>query len=587
MIVLGFSGIHNGEYYRQHYGLRFVGHDSAVALVRDGEVIFAAEEERFSRQKHTSRFPLGALNAALRATRIRLEDINFVAYPWVVTPLKFLRMNINHSHRVPVRYGPRLAVAGLRVLFDLMSPRRIASRFAAELGHPLPPCRGVSHHLAHSACAYFTSAFEHAAVLTVDGQGEDESGSMGEWRGTQYRHIRSIHSPDSIGIIYGLMTDFLGMRAAWDEYKVMGMASYGDPERFAPQFQRLVELLPDGRYRTDRTAMVFEPGYCNTMLSTVFGLPPRLPGEAFAPIHFDLAAGLQRMTESVVFHLLHHLRKKSSASNLCLAGGVFQNSVLNGKILRSGLFQRVHIPPVPGDHGGALGAALHVYHDVTRAERRDVHFSAYAGPEYTDAEIKVALQQDASSVCYQTPADLLAAAAARLASGQILGWFQGRMEYGPRALGHRSILASPMRSEMKDAVNRRIKHREGFRPFAGAVPIERAGEFFELYSASPHMQFVVPVRPGCEDRIPAVVHKGTCRAQTVDGATDPRFHALLIEVGKLSGCPVLLNTSFNDADEPIVCSPTDAIRTFLRTNLDALVIGSFLAERNTSESSGA
>jgi carbamoyltransferase len=579
MTVLGFSGIHNGEYYRQQYGLRFVGHDAAVALVRNGEVIFAAEEERFSRQKHTSSFPKGAFRAALQATGMRLEDINLVAYPWAVTPLKFLRLNMNHSHRVPLRYGPRLALAGLRVLLDLMSPRRIAGRFAAELEHPLPPCRGVAHHLGHAACAYFTSPFDHAAVLTVDGQGEDESGSLGEWRETQYKHIRSIHSPDSIGIIYGLITDFVGMRAAWDEYKVMGMASYGDPERFALQFRGLVELFPDGRYRTNRTAMVFEPGYCNAMLSKAFGLAPRVAGEPLAQIHFDLAAGLQRMTESVVFHLLHHLRAKTSAANLCLAGGVFQNSVLNGKILRSGLFQRVHIPPVPGDHGGALGAALHVYHDVARTGRRDVHFSVFAGPEYTDAEIEVALNQHKSSVCYGTPADLVATAANRLASGQILGWFQGRMEYGPRALGHRSILASPLRREMKDAVNQRIKHREDFRPFAGAAPVERASEFFELDSSSPYMQFVVPVRPSAEERIPAVVHKGTCRAQTVDVAEDPLFHALLVEVGIRTGCPVLLNTSFNDADEPIVCSPTDAIRSFLCTNLDALVIGSFLAER--------
>jgi carbamoyltransferase len=580
MTVLGFSGIHNGEYYRQRYGLRFVGHDAAVALVCDGEVIFAAEEERFSRQKHTSSFPTGALHAALRTTGMRLEDVNLVAYPWVVTPMKFLRMNINHSHRVPLRYAPRLAIAGLHVLCDLMSPRRIAGSFAAELGRSLPPCRGVAHHLSHSACAYFTSPFDHAAVLTVDGQGEDESGSLGEWRGTQYRHIRSIHSPDSVGIIYGLITDFLGMRAAWDEYKVMGMASYGDPERFAPQFRNLVKLLPDGRYRTHRTAMVFEPGYCNEMLSNVFRLAPRVPGEPFAQMHFDLAAGLQGMTESVVFHLLRHLRENSQSANLCLAGGVFQNSVMNGKILRSGLFQRVHIPPVPGDHGGSLGAALHVYHDVARSARRDIQFSVFAGPEYTDSEIEVSLKQHKSSVSYSAPSDLLSVAASRLASGQILGWFQGRMEYGPRALGHRSILASPLRREMKDAVNQRIKHREDFRPFAGAVPVERASEFFELDSPSPHMQFVVPVRHPSGDRIPAVVHKGTCRAQTVDSAEDPLFHALLVEVGRTTGYPVLLNTSFNDADEPIVCSPVDAIRSFLRTNLDALVIGSFLVERN-------
>lgn len=284
------------------------------------------------------------------------------------------------------------------------------------------------------------------------------------------------------------------------------------------------------------------------------------------------------MTESAVFHLLEYLRKQTRSHNLCLAGGVFQNSVLNGKILRSGLFREVHIPPVPGDHGGALGGALHVYHSVTRAPRRDIRFSVFAGPEYADAEIEPVLAQQ-NALRYSRPSDVASVAAQRLAAGEILGWFQGRMEYGPRALGHRSILASPSSKEMRDVVNDRIKHRERFRPFAGAVPLEHAREFFELERHSPYMQFVVPVRESALDRIPAVVHFGTCRAQTVDRAADPLFHTLLLEFGKRTGCPVLLNTSFNDAEEPIVCSPSDAVRTFLSTRLDALVIGSFVVER--------
>ena len=582
MNVLGFSGIRNGERYQERYGLRFVGHDAAVALVCDGKVAFAAEEERFSRRKHTSSFPVGALQAAFDHTGMNVRDLDLVAYPWVVTPLKFLRMNLNHSHRIPLLHGPELALAGLNVMRDLMSPRRIAKQFAKELGHPLPSCRGVSHHLCHSACAYFTSPFDHAAVLTVDGQGEDESGSLGEWRGTRYCHFRSIRSPDSIGILYGMMTDFLGMRAAWDEYKVMGMAAYGDAQRFEPQFRSLVQLLPGGRYRTRRTAMVFSPGYCNSMLSEVFGLAPRTAGEALEQVHFDLAAGLQGMTERVVFHLLQHLRKRSDAPNLCLAGGVFQNSVLNGKILRSGLFEQVHVPPVPGDHGAALGAALSLYHVAAKTPRMDVGFSAFAGPGYTDGQIAETLNQHEGSVGSSRPDELVAMAATRLASGQILGWFQGRMEYGPRALGHRSILASPLQREMKDAVNHRIKHREGYRPFAGAVPVERVNAFFELSRPSPFMQFVVQVRQSAQEAIPAVVHNGTCRAQTVDRAEDPLFHSLLVEFGKITGYPILLNTSFNDADEPIVCSPADAIRTFLRTNLDAMVVGPFLVERRAN-----
>lgn len=578
MLVLGFSGIHNGEYYRDYYGLRFVGHDAAVALVHDGEVLFAVEEERVSRQKHTSKFPAQALEAALRATGLRLKDIDLIAYPWTVTPRKFLHMNLNHLFRVPVLEGPGLAITGMRVIRDLMLSGLVANRFASEVGKQLPPCRGVSHHLGHSAAAYYTSPFNESAVITVDGQGEDESGSLGEWTGTSYRHIRSIYSPDSIGILYGMMTDFLGMRAAWDEYKVMGMAAYGDPARFRPQFEKLVHLRKDGRYRTHRTAMVFKPGYCETMLKRIFNLPARKAGEPLEQIHFDLAAGLQEMTERVVFHLLEHLRKRSRSQNLCMAGGVFQNSVLNGKILRSGLFQNVHVPPVPGDHGGALGAALHTYHNETKAPRKDTRFSVFAGPEYTDSEIEATLVQQ-SAIRYSRPSDIASAAAERLAAGEILGWFQGRVEYGPRALGHRSILANPASKEMRDIVNDRIKHREPFRPFAGAVPLEHAREFFDLERHSPYMQFVVPVRGNTVDRIPAVVHFGSCRAQTVDQSEDPLFHALLLEFGKRTGCPVLLNTSFNDAEEPIVCSPTDAVRTFLSTSLDALFIGGFMVER--------
>jgi carbamoyltransferase len=284
------------------------------------------------------------------------------------------------------------------------------------------------------------------------------------------------------------------------------------------------------------------------------------------------------MTERVVFHLLHSLRKQTRSGNLCLAGGVFQNSVLNGKILRSGLFESIHIPPVPGDHGGALGAALHVYHRATKAPRRDIGFSAFAGPQYTDVEIETVLAQQVT-LRYSRPTDLASATAQRLAAGEILGWFQGRMEYGPRALGHRSILASPLSIEMRDVVNNRIKHREPFRPFAGAVPSEYARDFFELEAHSPYMQFVVPVRESALGRIPAVIHFGTCRAQTVDRSENPLFHNLLLEFGKQTGCPVLLNTSFNDADEPIVCSPDDAVRTFLNTSLDGLVIGGFVVER--------
>jgi carbamoyltransferase len=585
MLVLGFSGIRRGAYYREKYGLRFVGHDASVALVRDGEVLFAAEEERFSRHKHTSDFPVNAFRAALRDARLSIPDLDAIAYPWKVTPAKYLHMLLNHAPRVPLRYAASLAWVGLRVTRDLMSPRRIGRQFAAALGEKLPVCEGVSHHLGHSACAYFTSPFNEAAVLTVDGQGEDESGSLGEWQGTTYRHIRSIYSPDSIGILYGMVTDFLGMRAAWDEYKVMGMASYGDPDRFIKGLSSLVHIDAEGSYRSWRTAMVFQPGYSNRFLQRVLAVSPREPGEPLTQDHFDLAAALQKKTEETVFHLLETLRRSTTSRNLCLAGGVFQNSVLNGKILRSGLYEQVHVPPVPGDHGGALGAALYVNFKRGRGPRKQVPFSAFTGPDAACDAIDAAVQEYRDRVTVFT-AEPCSAAASRLAEGQVIAWVQGRMEYGPRALGHRSILASPLQPEMRDTVNARVKHREEFRPFAGAVPLDRAAEFFELTVPTPYMQFVVPVRAEMQARIPAVVHFGTCRAQTVSRDEDPKFYELLMKFGELTGVPVLLNTSFNDADEPIVCTPRDAIRSFLAMELDALIMSDRIVTKRRASDTG-
>lgn len=586
MIVLGFSGIANGAFYARRYGLRFVGHDAAVALLVDGKLVFAAEEERFTREKHTSALPVQAARAALAAAGLRWRDIDRLAYPWCVTPAKYLRMCWHHAPRVPLAYAPRLVSAGLRVVRDLMWPSRAARLFAAALGEPVLPCRGVEHHLGHAATAYFPSPFERAAVLTLDGQGEDESASLGEWNGARYRRFDSIRSPDSIGILYGLVTDFLGLRAGWDEYKVMAMAGEGDPARFRGAFQRLVELRGAGRYSTRRTAMVFQPGYCERYLARVLAVPPRRAGEPFAPLHFDLAAALQETTERVVFHLLARLRAASDARALCLAGGVALNSVINGKVLASGLFEQVYVPPVPGDHGGALGAALVVQHECAGAPRADLGFSAFSGPDIDEAEIDAALAERAAELCATRPTDLSERTAQLLAEERVVACCRGRMEYGPRALGHRSLLASPISQGMRARINARIKHREPFRPFAAMVPLERAAELFELAGPSPFMQFVVPVRAAWSERLGAVQHHGRTRVQTVTRESDPFMHALLLAFERRTGVPALLNTSFNDADEPIVCTARDALRTFAASELDALVLGSRLVTRGPQRSSG-
>ncbi len=579
MIVLGFSGIADGDQFQRRYGLRFVGHDAAVALVVDGKVMFAVEEERLSRRKHTSAVPVHAVRAALDHTGIRLADLDCVAYPWAVTPAKLAHMLLHHPTRIPPRHWPALAMAGARVVQGLMSPSRAIRDLERVLGARCDARvrSGVAHHLAHAACAFFTSSFHDSAVLTVDAQGEDESASLGEFTGPRYRKLQSIWSPHSIGIVYAMVTDFLGMRSAWDEYKVMGMASVGDPARFRAVLDRLVRIGRGSVYHTYRTAMVFKPGYCDAPLAREFGVPKRAPGDPLEQIHFDIAAALQDKTEQVLFHLLGQLRVRTSSPNLCLAGGVFQNSVANGKILASGLFDQVHVPSAPGDHGAALGAALWLARDEVTAHTDRTAITPFLGPGYSDQAIAGELRRAGEAVRVRRPADLEREVAALLARGAIVAWFQGRAEYGPRALGHRSILATPCRADMKDLVNARIKHREPYRPFAAAVPVEVADQWFILAGRSPFMQFVVPVRAAAKAHLAAVTHAGTCRVQTVDRAEDPRFHRLLAVFGARTGVPVLLNTSFNDADEPIVCSPADALRTFLASQLDALAIGPFLA----------
>jgi carbamoyltransferase len=580
MVVLGFSGIPNSDFYFRKYGLRFVGHDSSVALLVDGKVVFAAEEERFSREKHTSKLPLNAFHQALASSGIQPQDIDLVAYTWRVTLPRLAHMFWHHPFRIPLQHWVSMGIVGTRVVHDLMWPRRAIGSFVQAAGLSTKNWLGVSHHIGHAACAYFTSGFERAAVLTVDGQGEDESASLGEFNGSRYRHFQSIHSPDSIGILYGMVTDFLGMRAGWDEYKVMGMSSLGEPARFAPIFDRLVQLRPKGRYATHRTAMVFQPGYCDRMLSQMLGIPKRNASDPLTQAHFDIAAGLQSVTEKVLFHLLEHLREVTSASNLCLAGGVFLNSLANGKIRRSGLFQNIHIPPVPGDHGGPLGAAFWAYHSHdAHAGNQRTEFSPFCGPEFSESQIEAALQSHLSDVVFDRPHDITDKAADLLVQGRILGWFQGRMEFGPRALGHRSILANPLIAGMKDTVNARIKHREPYRPFAGSVPEELASRFFEIDGPSPYMQFVVPVVASVRDTISSIVHNDTCRVQTVSLRQDPLFHGLLIAFGNRTGIPIVLNTSFNDADEPIVCTPENALRTFLRTDLDGLILGPYVVSK--------
>jgi carbamoyltransferase len=444
----------------------------------------------------------------------------------------------------------------------------------------------VYHHLAHAASSFFLSPYHEAAVLVVDGLGELTSTSIGHGEGGKIRLLNEQFFPHSLGLLYSLVTDYLGFEANSDEYKVMGLASYGKPA-FYESFSNFVQLTADGMFRLNLE--YFNPGfrgpnYLGEKFYKTFG-PVRQRGEAVTERHADIAASLQKCLEEAVFHIANHLHNLTGQKQLCLAGGVALNCSMNGKLIERTPFKQVFIQPAANDPGTAIGAAYYVYHQ-TLGHRRDFQMThAYLGPEYSNEEIKKALDLAKQMYAFFEEPELLKYAAKLLAEGKIVGWFQGRMEWGPRALGNRSILADPTRSDMKDIINYYVKHREEFRPFAPAVVEERAKEFFEVSEPSPFMLFACRVKEEAKNKIPAVTHiDGTARVQTISRDVNARFYNLIVEFERLRGVPVLLNTSFNIMGEPIVCTPRDAVRCFAACGMDALVIGNFLLEKGGIDS---
>lgn len=571
-------------------GINAAFHDSAACLVGDGMVTAAAEEERFSRIKHGKRpipfsayeLPFNAIDYCLREGGLTLADIDHVAYsfdPHILLGDRSGRESIElplEPSAQPVSEEWESAWDPLFLSSIVNAPRHLTGGVPLRLSARLsmngsrPPYRWhfVPHHEAHAASAFLPSPFERAAVMTLDGRGERATTTYGLGAGTRIEQIGEVRMPHSLGMLYERLTEHLGFLHSSDEYKVMALASYGRP-RFRREFESLVTLTENGGYE-------IAPLDAETLV-TMFG-PQRRPGEPFEERHFDIAHSLQESLERTTLALSRWLHERTSADSLCLAGGVALNCVMNARLRDRSPFEHVWVQPAASDSGTALGAALLMDARERKATRRAYRMDhAFLGPAYSEDEVCAELVR--AKLAYERPSDLAEVVAGKLAEGKIVGWFQGRMEFGPRALGGRSILASPMDATMRDRLNE-IKDREDFRPVAPIVPQEDAADWFSAAEDSRFMLFVHDVLPGKEGLIPAVRHiDGTARIQTVRREDSPLLHRLLKAFAHRTGVPVLVNTSFNTLGQPIVCSPRDALECFWTSPLDALAIGPFLLEK--------
>ena len=551
-------------------GISCFYHDAAAALIRDGEVIAAAHEERFTRIKHDFDFPRNAIRFCLEEAGISVPELDSVAF-YDKPFLKFERILFSYLATFPRSFRSFMQAMPLWLRQKLWV-RHIIRKELSYQGEIL----FMQHHQSHAASAFYPSPFEEAAVLTVDGVGEWATATFGVGRGHHLSLLKEIRFPHSLGLFYSALTYYLGFRVNNGEYKVMGLAPYGEP-RFLDRMREVLVALPDGSFRNNMRYFAYDYGLrmTNERFHRLFGAPPRKPGEELTQFHRDVAASGQALLEEILLNMVRHVHKQTGQQYLCMAGGVALNCVANGRILREGPFEDLFVQPASSDAGGALGAALFTYHQLQNRPQRFVMKHAYLGSRFGPDAVLNYLQQ--SGIAYERLPEekLVTRVAEYLAKGKIVGWFQGAAEFGPRALGNRSILADPRRAEMKDILNEKVKHREPFRPFAPAILEERLSEYFEIDRPSPYMLLVARVKK--PEEIPAVTHvDGTARVQSVNERQNPRFYRLLRAFEAQTGCPVLVNTSFNVRGEPIVDSPHDAYLCFRKTQIDVLVLGDFL-----------
>jgi carbamoyltransferase len=595
-------------------GLSAFYHDSAAALVEDGNIIAAAQEERFTRKKHDARFPRNAMRYCLEAAGVGLDEVDYVVF-YDKPFLKFERLLETYLAFAPNGFRSfRMAIPlWLREkLFQKQLLRDELKEFSPDYDSATRLLFG-EHHQSHAASAFFPSRFDEAVILVMDGVGEWATTSVGFGRGNHLEMVRELHFPHSLGLLYSAFTYYTGFKVNSGEYKVMGLAPYGEPKYAGLILDKMIDIKPDGTFRLDQSYFDYCTGLrmTNGSFDKLLGAPARKPEEPLTQRHMDLAASIQAVTEEVVLRLTRGLAAETGIKNLCLAGGVALNCVANGKVLRDGKFDNIWIQPAAGDAGGAVGAALAAYH-LHRGQPRvanaklDGMSGAYLGPAFTDDECGGRLTAIGARFTRLEDDTLIGRAVDELAAGKALGWFQGRMEFGPRALGNRSIIADPRSREMQSVLNLKVKYRESFRPFAPAVLREDVSGWFEIDTDSPYMLLVADVikrrrRTMTADEqalfgikklnvprsdIPAVTHVDySARVQTVHQETNPRFHALLAGFKAKTGCPILVNTSFNVRGEPIVCTPEDAFRCLMGTELDALAIGNLYLVKSDQDPS--
>ncbi len=580
-------------------GISAFYHDSAACLVQDGDIVAAAQEERFTRKKHDESFPAQAMEFCLEFAGITRDDIDHVVF-YDKPLLTFERLLETYIDFAPRGFRSYLKAMPVWLTEKLWTRETIRKQTGFE-GKVL----FTEHHQAHAASAFFPSPFEHAAILTIDGVGEWATSSYGIGNGNELDILAELRFPHSLGLLYSAFTYFTGFKVNSGEYKLMGLAPYGEPVYVKTILDNLIDLRGDGSLRLNMEYFDFAAGLrmTNKKFAALFGGPERSPETKLTQREMNLARSVQEVTEMAMLRMANHLHKETGETNLCLAGGVALNCVANGRILRETPFENIWIEPAAGDAGGALGAALSVWHQYLGNERkvgpRDSIKGSLLGPEFSKAVVRKVLD-DAGAVYLELAETKMIDRVARLlADGKIVGWFQGRMEFGPRALGGRSILGDPRSAEMQSRMNLKIKFRESFRPFAPAVLRERASEYFDLDSDSPYMLLVAAVserqRVAASDdgvrgldklriprsRIPAVTHVDhSARVQTVTREGNARFFDLITRFGEITGDPVLINTSFNVRGEPIVCTPADAFRCFMRTGMDYLVLGDIVLDKN-------
>ncbi|TAK00044.1 MAG: hypothetical protein EPO39_16065 [Candidatus Manganitrophaceae bacterium] len=590
-------------------GISAYYHDSAAALLRDGDIVAAAQEERFTRRKHDARFPEQAMAYCLKEAGLRLTDVESVVF-YEKPLVKFERLLETYLAAAPRGYRSFAAAmpAWLKEKLFLKSRlKEVLSRLGECRVPDLPPLYFTEHHQAHAAAAFYPSPFSRAAVLCMDGVGEWATTSVWLGDGNTLTPQWQIDFPHSLGLLYSAFTYYTGFKVNSGEYKLMGLAPYGEPEYVDLILKHLLDLKEDGTFRLNIDYFDYTAGLrmTNAKFNALFGGPPREPEATLTRREMNLARSIQVVTEEVMLRLVRTLRRELGVDALCLAGGVALNCVANGRIVREGPIREIWIQPAAGDAGGALGAALalwHQYHGRPRtATGADRMAGSFLGPRFSNSEVKAYLDSVGAVYEFLDDAPLMDSVAERLANEQVVGWFQGRMEFGPRALGARSILGDPRSEKMQSVMNLKIKYRESFRPFAPSVLSESASDYFELDRPSPYMMLTASVRkeqrlPMTPEQqrlsgidklqikrssIPAVTHvDDSARIQTVHPETNPRYYKLIQAFQQRTGCPVLVNTSFNVRGEPIVCTPEDAYRCFMRTEIDYLVMENFLLAKS-------